>query len=156
VIVYVETNFLLQLAPGQEQAPAADDLLRLAEQRRCALVIPAFCLSEPFATLAQRERARRNLRSTLSEQLRQLRRSTPHQDAAAALEPLLQFLHGLEREAVGRLPGRRRILATAETVRVANVANEVMRGAQVGDGLGSLKVGADQALAHGNQDGFGA
>lgn len=117
MIVYVETNFLLQVALGQEQARAADDLLALAEQRRVTLIVPAFSLSEPFATLAQRERARRNLRNTLSEQLRQLRRSEPHQDAAAALEPLLQFLQGLEREEFGRLQTTvGRILATAHSV----------------------------------------
>lgn len=31
MILYVESHFVLELALGQEQAPAADELLRLAE-----------------------------------------------------------------------------------------------------------------------------
>jgi predicted nucleic acid-binding protein len=86
VIVYVETNFLVELALGQEELRAVAELLDLAEQTAFTLVIPSFSLSEAFGTLAQRERSRRNLRSNLSEHLKQLRRSEPHQDAAEALK----------------------------------------------------------------------
>ena len=117
MIVYVETNFLLELALAQEHTQAASELLVLATQRAFTLVIPSFALSEAFSTLAQRERNRRSLQNNLSQHLRDLRRSAPHQSAAAALEPLLEFLQGLEREEFGRLQQAvGQILATAHIV----------------------------------------
>lgn len=121
MIVYVETNFLLELALGQQELQAATALLDLAEQRAFTLAIPSFCFSEAFATLAERERSRRNLRSNLSEHIRQLKRSEPLQNAAAALEPLLQFLQGLEQDEFGRLQSAvGRVLASAQMVELTS------------------------------------
>lgn len=49
--VYVETNFVLELALRQEQNESCEALLRLAEASRIGLVVPAFSLLEPYATL---------------------------------------------------------------------------------------------------------
>lgn len=52
--VYVESNFLLEIALEQEQAEAALLILELADARLITLSIPSFALSEPFSTLAYR------------------------------------------------------------------------------------------------------
>lgn len=136
MIVYVETNFLLELALGHEGMQAAIELLDLAEQGIITLVVPSFSLSEPFATLTQRERNRHNLRTSLSEQLRQLRRSQSHQDAAAALEPLLAFLQGLEQEEFGRLQTAvSRLLAVAQVVELNHDVFLIAMGVQEQFGL---------------------
>ena len=117
MILYVESNFVGELALGQAEAEAAERLLGFAEQSLLTIVIPAFLLSEPYSTLTQRERTRRNLRNSLASQLADLKRAEPHQTSAAALEPLLQLLEGLERREFERLQtAMQRILNVAETV----------------------------------------
>ena len=136
-MIVVETNFLLELALGQEGTQAALGLLDLAEQGTITLVVPSFSLSEPFATLTQRERNRHKQRTRLSEQLRQLRRSESHQDdAAAAFEPLLAFLQGLQQEEFGRLQTAvSRLLAVAQVIELDHDVFLVAAGVQEQFGL---------------------
>lgn len=49
--VYVETNFVLELALLQEQQESCQKLLDLAEAGRINLILPAFSLTEPYETL---------------------------------------------------------------------------------------------------------
>jgi basic membrane lipoprotein Med (substrate-binding protein (PBP1-ABC) superfamily) len=53
MIIYVESNFALEIALGQEQSASAEAILSLAEQGKIALVFPGFALNEPLTTLAQ-------------------------------------------------------------------------------------------------------
>jgi predicted nucleic acid-binding protein len=82
MIAYVESNFVLEIALGQEQATSAESLLVLAEGGSLNLVIPSLALAEPFATITQRERARRRLTNEITATLRDLQRSAPHQGEA--------------------------------------------------------------------------
>lgn len=54
MIVYVESNFVLELALGQEQAAFADAILNAAEAKKIELAFPSFALSDPFATVMHR------------------------------------------------------------------------------------------------------
>lgn len=83
MIAYVESNFVLEIALGQEQADSAEALLALAEGSALELLLPSLALAEPFATITQRERARRRLASEIATTLRDLQRSAPHQSEAA-------------------------------------------------------------------------
>ncbi|WP_375759877.1 PIN domain-containing protein [Corallococcus exercitus] len=96
MIVYIESNFILELALGQEGAAAAESILSGAEQRLFELVIPAFSLSEPFGTLAHRGRERKKIGNQLEEQFRQLRRSRQHQATIQPFETAPAVLLGLE------------------------------------------------------------
>ena len=54
--VYVESNFVLELALLQEQHASCEALLRLCEEGGIQLVIPAYSLAEPYETLTRRHR----------------------------------------------------------------------------------------------------
>lgn len=63
--VYVETNFLLELAFEQEQHVVCEELLRLAEVSPLVhLSIPIFSLYESMDTLQRRRRERNELGCT--------------------------------------------------------------------------------------------
>lgn len=113
--VFIESNFVLEIALGQEQSAAADAILRRAEQGALDLAIPAFALSEPFATVTHRGRARRRLLTQLNAQLNELARSHPHQQDVSLLRPLPAVLAQIEKRemdlltsTVGRLLGAAR------------------------------------------------
>jgi hypothetical protein len=80
MIAYIESNFVLEIVLGQEQAGSAESLLQLAENGIITLVAPSLALAEPFATITQRERTRRKLVNDISSMLQDLQRSTPYQD----------------------------------------------------------------------------
>lgn len=56
MIVYVESNFVLEMALKQKYMFETEAILQLAENRKIELVIPSFALSEPFATITRRYR----------------------------------------------------------------------------------------------------
>lgn len=90
--VYVESNFVLELALRQEQAAVAEEILVRAERRQIELAFPSISLSEPFSTITHRARTRENLSTRFNEQVRDLLRSSMHQQDAAALEPIAGIL----------------------------------------------------------------
>ena len=48
MIVYVESNFVLELAFLQEEYESCLELLHLAESQAMHLVLPAFSVGEPY------------------------------------------------------------------------------------------------------------
>lgn len=56
--VYIESNFVLELAFLQEQSSSCEEILRLAEGEHIELVVPAYALIEPYETLVRRRRGR--------------------------------------------------------------------------------------------------
>ena len=44
MIVYIESNFVLEVALEQEESKAAEDILGLVEEGRIKLVLPTFAL----------------------------------------------------------------------------------------------------------------
>ena len=92
MIVYVESNFVLEVALEQEQSSAAEAILKLAEDGKIALIFPSFALSEPFTTVMHRNRERVELHNRLTASLGQLRRSETHKQTIRDLQPLLLIL----------------------------------------------------------------
>lgn len=73
--VYVESNFVLELALQQEQASAAQSILHDAAHRKFRLALPAIAVTEPFSTLAQRSRNLNREIALLRDRSRDLSRS---------------------------------------------------------------------------------
>jgi predicted nucleic acid-binding protein len=64
-ILYVETNFLVEIFREQEQAPSCRELLKLAEQGRIEIVLPEACVHEA----ALKRRLLQSSRQSLHEQM---------------------------------------------------------------------------------------
>lgn len=103
MILYVESNFVLEIALGQEQGESAEHLLRQCESGVSELRIPSFALAEPFATITQRGRSRRQLTNSLEEQIGQLARSQPHQEEVLHLQSAPAVLRSIEARETYRL-----------------------------------------------------
>ena len=90
--VFVETNFVLELALEQQEAPACKKLVDLASAKSIRLLLPAYSFVEPHETLTRRQLDRRDLRSLVSNELAQLARSKPLAERAAASHEILKLL----------------------------------------------------------------
>jgi predicted nucleic acid-binding protein len=75
VIVYVETNFLLELAYLQERRDSCQEILELAKAGVIRLLLPAFSAAEARATLHRRASERREFQELLKKHIREISRS---------------------------------------------------------------------------------
>lgn len=115
--LYVESNFVIELALGQQEAQSADSLLSAAERGQYELAIPAFSLSEPFATVTYRNRNLESLRKQFDERLRQLSRSSFHDEDVLALGSIPDVLVSINKREVDSLCSTvERILSVATII----------------------------------------
>jgi predicted nucleic acid-binding protein len=116
--VYVETNFVLELALLQEQHSACEELLTLCEEGCIGIVLPALSYVEPFGTLFRRRAERNVIKQSLDQTLRELGRTAslaqPVEDARTNLERLL--VTSSEEEIQRWKSTRSRIAAAAELI----------------------------------------
>lgn len=133
--VYVETNFVLELALHQEEHEACSELLGEAEVGRAQIVIPAFSLVEGWTALRRRRADRQRLLPAVREQVRTLSRSAGTSNVFRdlleewdALEPSL-----LQAEEDGMRTVSERILACATLVDLAG--SDVREAIRLGERL---------------------
>ena len=95
--IYVETNFILEIALTQEQHGACESILRLCEEKRGQLLIPAFSMAESHQALVRRHKRRRKLTDDLEWELKQLARnrndSERLNDSHRVIELLVESAH---------------------------------------------------------------
>src|SRR5687768_9000156 len=80
MILYCETNFVLELAFVRDEVDDAEALLLLAEAAKITLVLPAFSLTEPFEAMTRRSRERNSLLDRVGAEIDELSRSKPYAD----------------------------------------------------------------------------
>lgn len=93
--VYVESNFVLELALQQEQAEAVRALLDLATRAQITLALPAIALTEPFSTLTQRGRNLNSEISLLRDRARDLARNVSYQEEVRDLTAVQSHLESI-------------------------------------------------------------
>jgi predicted nucleic acid-binding protein len=105
VIVYVETNFVLELAFQQEDHESCRALLDLAEGSPAdlELALPAFCIGEAYERQVRRQRERKALHDRLRQELGELARSLPYAARSDEIRDVTRFLVESGEDERGRL-----------------------------------------------------
>lgn len=115
--VYVESNFVLELALIQEQHAACESILQLCEGGDLRLVLPAYSLVEPYGTLRRRQSDRKQLKISLEAQFRQLARTATYTEQLRGFENMTSLLVDSAEEEIRRLGSlRARLLTCAELI----------------------------------------
>ncbi len=123
MIVYVESNFVLELTFEQEQAASAATILALTETKQIKLVYPTFILSEPFESVMRERRERDEMYNKLVPMLKKLQRSTPFREDIGNLITATAILKGVYiRQLDLLLSTFDKLLNVGESIEV-NVAN---------------------------------
>ena len=132
--VYVESNFVLELALLQEQHESCDRVVSLASENRVRLVVPAYSLVEPYETLMRFFKKRQAIGEEVRAELRQLGRSAPYEEQTAALEDLTALFIRSQEDERNRLEDvLGRLLKVAELVPLtASVIAEALHHQQQG------------------------
>src|SRR5262245_23253962 len=92
MIVYVESNFVLELAYLQEENESCDETLKLAEAGRIKLVLPAYSVGEPYEAWVSRSKQRRELHDRLLRELKELSRSKPYNEMPDEFQEITKTL----------------------------------------------------------------
>ncbi len=117
MIVYIESNFVLELAFLREEYRACDEILALAETGNISLVLPAFSIAEPYGTVGRRIKQRRELRNKLWVEINELARSKPYEERSEELMPLTNLLLRSNEEEENRLDtALDTVLSSAEVI----------------------------------------
>ena len=78
MIVYVETNFILEMAFLQEEHESCEAILSYAREDKIDLAIPAFSIAEPYETWIRRHIRRSDLQRQLARELNEIARSATY------------------------------------------------------------------------------
>lgn len=122
MIVYIETNFVLELALEQEEFESCHDLLALTASGAIALVVPAFALVEPLETLIRRDKSRKQLADRVGSELRQLGRSAFYRQDMSSQETLVSLLVKSGDDEIERFVETRSSLVESATIIPLNQA----------------------------------
>jgi predicted nucleic acid-binding protein len=117
VNVYVESNFVLELALLQEQHASCEEILQRSEAGSIQLVIPAYSIAEPYETLGRRYKQRKRMKMELDHELGQLARTADYIQRLSGFQNLTVLLIDSADEETKRLEDvRSRLLKAAEIV----------------------------------------
>ena len=86
MLVFVETNFVMEIALRRAGAPACEELLTLAEGRRLQLFIPAYSLVEPHEAMPRRHRERLQTQRRVAQEFKELSRSGGYEESVQQLD----------------------------------------------------------------------
>lgn len=92
MIIYVETNFVLELVFLQSEHVECTRLLDMAAGKDIELAIPAYSFAEPYEKLIRRSRDRKELSLQLRKELAELSRSASFTDDAKRYADLAELL----------------------------------------------------------------
>ncbi|HEY2291216.1 MAG TPA: PIN domain-containing protein [Thermoanaerobaculia bacterium] len=114
--VYVESNFVLELALVQEQHASCERILTLCEAGDIRVVVPAYSIVEPYETLLRRHLGRKGLKDSLDLELQQLSRTSGYAQRLSGFEALTALLVDSAKEEIQRLERIRARLLSCATV----------------------------------------
>lgn len=115
--IYVESNFVLELALLQEQHASCEEILCLSEAGRVQLIIPAYSIAEPYETLKRRHNQRKQMKAELDIQLKQLARTITYTQRLSGFQDLTILLIDSAEEEAKRLEELiTRLLKAAEII----------------------------------------
>ena len=114
--VYVESNFVLELALLQEQFESCEAILSLCETGSVRLVVPAYSLAEPYETLMRRQKQRKKMKEEFDRELDQISRSATHKDRLRGFRDLTALLINAADDAAKQLEGVRSRMLNAACV----------------------------------------
>lgn len=123
MIVYVETNFLIDFGVKQESFPVTERILELAEASKIDLALPALAFLEAIHTVEGWRTKRAQLATALRSETAQLRRSPPEAQRVAAFEATAGELIQLDGEQRTHLQAAARRVLSASRLLPINLGS---------------------------------
>lgn len=114
--VYIETNFLLNIAKKQEESFYSSKILRLAKNKKIILILPIYCIPESYSALFRKHELFRKLKRRAITVLDDINRSRLH-------KPIYEVYKNLPTEIA--------VIIQREVNRLDKVITEVWKSAKI-------------------------
>lgn len=115
--VYIESNYVLEIAFQQEQSQGCERILELAERKAIELLIPAYSLVEPIEKIQRQRGKRLELQQRLDQESRELSRTRRYGTRLQDIQYLRSLIiQSNEDEFKAFLDVRSRILGVATVI----------------------------------------
>lgn len=115
--IYIETNFILELAFAQEKFESCEKIVELCEDENCNLIIPAFSIAECYEAFVRRTKNRKRVKEEFEKVKRELSRSIEYRDEVVAYQGFSGLIVRSIQEEDERLTNvLQRILSIAEII----------------------------------------
>jgi predicted nucleic acid-binding protein len=125
MIVYVETNFIFELAFLREEYESCHSLLGMAKAGEINLVLPAFSLGEPYEAWVRRSKRRTELHDRLNTEIGELSRSKPYEALSRQFQEVTDLLRRSVDDEKQRLDqALSQLLAVAEVIPIGSIIIE--------------------------------
>jgi predicted nucleic acid-binding protein len=92
LILYVESNFLLEIALRRDERESCESLIRHAKEDQLTMVMPSFCVGEVYEAHGRRATRRKSLHKELTSEIKELSRSGPFAEFEKETEGLTQLM----------------------------------------------------------------
>ena len=92
MVVYVETNFILEMGYRQPENEFCERIVELAENGRIMLTMPSFSIGESFETSYRREKERESFADDLDRRRSQLSYSADRDTLARHIQTVIEAL----------------------------------------------------------------
>lgn len=117
MIVYVETNFVVELGYRQANFKVCESIIKLTGTRGVTLAIPAYCLVEPYEKYFRAQSETRALVQGISARVTQVARSQPYRTLITRSKRLTETLvQSVDDQKAGLDASIARIAAGAEVI----------------------------------------
>ena len=92
MVVYVETNFILEMGYQQAESEFCERIVELAENDQIVLTIPSFSIGESYETSYRREKERKSFADDLDRRRSQLSYSSDRDTLARHIQTVIETL----------------------------------------------------------------
>lgn len=92
MIVFAETNFVLELAFGRDKFARCRDFIDMAEKGEIVLSLPAYSFVEPYEVIIRRRKSRAQVHELLLREAKEITRTAQFEQSANQLAQLTGLL----------------------------------------------------------------
>jgi len=92
MIVFAETNFVLELVFSRNKFACCRDFMEMAERKQINLLLPAYSIVEPYEAIIRRRKSRIQVHDAITREIKEITRSVQFEDEANQLAQLTGLL----------------------------------------------------------------
>jgi hypothetical protein len=121
MIVYVESNFILELAFLRGERTSCDALVALAQAGKVTLALPAFTIAESYTAWGRNKNRRMELSGRISTEVNELARSHHYQELSGKFQDLrTRLVSSIDEEKHQLDEALAKILSVAEVIPIGS------------------------------------
>lgn len=115
--VYIETNFIMELALEQSGQESCEEIIQLCKSKSFPIVLPVFCIAECYGCATRRQKERFKIAEEVVKELDRVFQSQRYEEEKSLSSNVRRLLlMSMETEKAGLHESLRKVLGISETI----------------------------------------